>query len=74
MSSPPASRSTRTWLVYVVLAVIALSCLVIASTRTPGPLTPEDRVNAVAKTIKCPTCQGESVADSNAPASRESSS
>jgi cytochrome c-type biogenesis protein CcmH len=71
MSTAQTSRGSRTWLVYAVLAVVALSCLVIASARTPGPLTPEDRVNSVAKTIKCPTCQGESVADSNAPASRE---
>jgi len=53
------------------MAAIAVVCLLIGTVRTTGPYTTEDRINAVAKTIKCPTCQGESVADSNAPASRE---
>jgi cytochrome c-type biogenesis protein CcmH len=61
----------RGWLGYVVMAVIALTCLTIGTMRTTGPYSVEDRINAVAKTIKCPTCQGESVADSNAPTSQE---
>lgn len=61
----------RGWMGYVVMAVIAVTCLAIGTVRTTGPYTTEDRINAVAKTIKCPTCQGESVADSNASTSRE---
>lgn len=61
----------HSWVAYAVMGTIAIMCLVIGTTRTTGPFTAEDRVNAVAKTIKCPTCQGESVADSNASASRE---
>jgi cytochrome c-type biogenesis protein CcmH len=64
-------RPTHSWLVYAVMGVIAITCLAIGTVRTSGPFTAEDRVNNVAKTIKCPTCQGESVADSNASASRE---
>lgn len=60
-----------TWLPYLVLGAVAVGCLVVAGLRSAGPVTAEDRVNDVAKTIKCPTCQGESVADSNAPTSRE---
>jgi cytochrome c-type biogenesis protein CcmH len=56
---------------WFVLAGVALLCIVIGATRSPAPATTEDRINAVAKTIKCPLCQGESVADSNAPTSRE---
>jgi cytochrome c-type biogenesis protein CcmH/NrfF len=59
------------WLPYVVLGLVAVVCLAVATTRDPGASTPEDRINAVAETIKCPTCQGESVADSSAPTSRE---
>jgi cytochrome c-type biogenesis protein CcmH len=55
----------------LVLAGIALACIAIGTMRATAPATTEDRINAVAKTIKCPTCQGESVADSNAPTSRE---
>lgn len=69
MTSHPHRRVP--WLPYVVLGAIALACLLLATTRDPGPATAEDRVNAVAQTIKCPTCQGESVADSSAPTSRE---
>jgi cytochrome c-type biogenesis protein CcmH len=57
--------------VYLALGAVAAACLVVATTRAPGPATAEDRINDVAKTIKCPTCQGESVADSSAPTSRE---
>jgi cytochrome c-type biogenesis protein CcmH len=64
-------RRGHGWLGYVVMAVIAVTCLAIGTVRTSGPYSVEDRINAVAKTIKCPTCQGESVADSNAPTSRE---
>lgn len=61
----------RGWVGYGVMAAIALACLLIGTFRTTGPYTAQDRINAVAETIKCPTCQGESAADSNAPASRE---
>lgn len=69
MTSRPARRVS--WLPYAVLGAIASACLVVATTRDPGPVTAEDRVHAVAQTIKCPTCEGESVADSSAPTSRE---
>ena len=65
-----AARRTGWW-PYVVMGVILIVCLAIAAGRSAGPETAEDRINAVAETIKCPTCQGESVADSNAPSSRQ---
>lgn len=71
MTTPATRPTSRAWIVWAMMGVVAVACLALATTRTSGPLTPEDRVNAVAKTIKCPTCQGESVADSNAPSSRE---
>jgi cytochrome c-type biogenesis protein CcmH len=66
--SSALGRSTVAWLV---MAGLAVACLAIGTARSAGPTTTEDRINAVAETIKCPTCQGESVADSNAPTSRE---
>jgi cytochrome c-type biogenesis protein CcmH len=53
------------------MGCIAAAAIFVGAMREPAPATTEDRINAVAKTIKCPTCQGESVADSNAPTSRE---
>ena len=71
MAATTSVRRGHGWLGYVIMAVIAVTCLAIGTVRTSGPYSVEDRINAVAKTIKCPTCQGESVADSNAPTSRE---
>jgi cytochrome c-type biogenesis protein CcmH len=56
---------------WVVMATIAGLGLLVAAVRDPGPRTVDDRINAIAETIRCPTCQGEAVADSNAPTSRE---
>jgi cytochrome c-type biogenesis protein CcmH len=71
VTAPATGRRSHGWFGYTVMAVIALTSLAVGTMRTSGPYSVADRVNAVAKTIKCPTCQGESSADSNAPASRE---
>ena len=49
------------------MVVAALSVAVYGTRSAP---TAEDRVANVARTVKCPTCAGESVAESNAPASQ----
>lgn len=41
----------------------------ISALGSPRPRTPEDRVAAIARTVRCPTCQGQSAAESDAPAS-----
>jgi cytochrome c-type biogenesis protein CcmH len=68
MSNLRPRSTTAAWLV---LACVAAAAIVLGTMRDSAPATTEDRINAVAETIKCPTCQGESVADSNAPTSRE---
>lgn len=52
-----------------VLAVTAVS-LVVAAGGDPGPHTREERIRSVAETLRCPSCAGQSVADSDSPASR----
>ncbi len=52
----------------VILLAIAIS-LMISALGSPRPRTPEDRVAALARTVRCPTCQGQSAAESDAPAS-----
>jgi cytochrome c-type biogenesis protein CcmH len=52
------------------MAVVLAVALVVGSLRTTETLTAQDRVTAIAETVKCPTCQGESVADSNAEVSK----
>lgn len=68
-ASPPRARgATISW---VLLALISVVALVIGSARSAGPATADERVTGLARSIKCPTCQGESVAESDAGPSRE---
>ena len=60
----------RRWLPWVLLAVVVVGALSVAVFGSRSAPTAQDRVAALARTIKCPTCSGESVAESNAPASQ----
>ena len=55
-------------LLWALAAVIAVAFLVVGSTRTGEPRTQQDRIDAISKRLACPTCQGESVYVSRAPA------
>jgi len=61
----------RRWLPWALLAVVVVGALSIAVYGTRAAPSAEDRVVNVARTVKCPVCAGESVAESNAPASQE---
>jgi cytochrome c-type biogenesis protein CcmH len=52
------------------MAVVLAAALTIGVTRAGGPRANEERVEAIAKTIKCPVCRSESVFDSKADASQ----
>ncbi len=65
MSDP--SRARWPWLLLVALLVGGLAVATIGDT---GPQTSAERARGLAEGIKCPTCQGQSVADSNATAAR----
>jgi cytochrome c-type biogenesis protein CcmH len=54
---------------YGLMAVVLAVALVLGS-RADGPTNPLDRARAIEQTIKCPTCRGQSVAESDAPASK----
>ncbi len=53
--------------VWAVMAVVLVGALAIGSQRD-GPVTAEARVRRIGSDLRCPTCQGMSVADSEAPA------
>jgi cytochrome c-type biogenesis protein CcmH len=57
------------WLGWLVLAVVLGAALTVGATRDSGPRTQTERIDAIAKTIKCPTCRSESVLESNAASS-----
>ncbi|MGE3620461.1 MAG: cytochrome c-type biogenesis protein CcmH [Acidimicrobiia bacterium] len=57
-------------LAWVAVAAAVVGSLGIAAFGDTGPRTREERIRAVAETIRCPACAGQSVADSDTPASR----
>lgn len=61
------SRARWPW---ILLVALLAGGLVVAAIGDRGPRTTAERARAVSESIKCPTCQGQSVADSAAPAAR----
>jgi cytochrome c-type biogenesis protein CcmH len=55
---------------WLVLAVVLVVTLAVGVADGAGPRTPEERVRALAETVACPACDGQSVAESDAAASR----
>lgn len=55
------------WGAVLVAVVVSLG---VAALGDSGPRTTEERIRAIADTIQCPACAGQSVADSETPASR----
>lgn len=55
---------------WVVMAVLVVGALAVAAAGERSPATTEARVERIAKVVRCPTCEGLSVAESEATASR----
>jgi cytochrome c-type biogenesis protein CcmH len=53
------------------LLVVLVVALVIGTTRPAQDSTPEQRVQHIASQLRCPVCQGETVADSSATISQD---
>jgi cytochrome c-type biogenesis protein CcmH len=59
----------RRWLPWALLAAVVAVALVVGTAGGDGePSSREERVMALAADFRCPTCRGQSVADSDAPA------
>jgi cytochrome c-type biogenesis protein CcmH len=54
---------------WVLLGVITVVALVIGS-RSPAERSADDRLQSIASGVRCPTCAGQSVASSDAPAAK----
>jgi cytochrome c-type biogenesis protein CcmH/NrfF len=59
----------KKWVPWMLLSAVVIAALVIG-TRPEGTRTEEERIQAIAETIACPACNGQSVASSDAPASQ----
>ena len=64
------NRRLKSWPSWVVLLIVVASVLAVGSTRSAGPQTQEERIDAVARRVACPVCNGESVFESRSRASR----
>ena len=60
-----------TWGPWMALALVLVVALGVGLTHDTEPPTNAERLTAVAKTIRCPYCSGESVAESDAAVSQE---
>lgn len=69
MASDLNKRAKR-WPGWVLLVVVIVGFLTVGATRSTGPQTPDDRVDAIARRVACPICDGESVFESQNNASR----
>jgi cytochrome c-type biogenesis protein CcmH len=63
-------KGLKGWPGWLAMAVVLAAFLTVGFTRSDGPRTNQERVDAIAKTIKCPVCRSESVFDSQADASQ----
>jgi cytochrome c-type biogenesis protein CcmH len=56
------------WAGWLLMVAVVIGALAVGIARDGGPRTQSQRIDAIAKTIKCPTCRSESVYESRAAA------
>lgn len=56
---------------WLIMSLALMAALVVGVADEAGPQTDAERANAVARTIRCPQCRSESVAESNVAIARE---
>jgi cytochrome c-type biogenesis protein CcmH len=62
------NQSVKHWLGWMVLVVALVGVISVAVGRDRGPQTQQERIESIAARLACPTCDGESVEVSRAPA------
>ena len=67
MSGSGRAFRTGSW---IAIAAVAIGSLLVAAFDEGPPRTTEEKVEAIARTLKCPVCESQSVADSESAASR----
>ncbi len=61
-------KSIKQPAVWVAMAILVGLLLVVGANNNSGPLTQQERIDEISQRLACPTCQGESVYVSRAPA------
>jgi cytochrome c-type biogenesis protein CcmH len=68
--SSDLNRRVKRWPAWVLMAVIVVALMLVGISRASGPATAEERIDAIAQRLACPTCDGESVYESRGSASQ----
>jgi cytochrome c-type biogenesis protein CcmH len=63
------SARSRTWVPWIVLGVLVVAVLGFVAVDSQPSRSPAARASRLAHELRCPTCESESVADSQSPAS-----
>ena len=63
--------AVRRWLPWAALALVLAVALAVGASRVGGRQTVAARVNHIGSQLRCPVCQGETVANSDAPVARD---
>ena len=58
------------WASWIVMAAVLAAALFVGVTEDRAPRTENDRVNAIASEVRCPTCESLSAAESDAAAAQ----
>ena len=61
----------RRWWPWALMAAVLVGALAVGLQDDGSARTNDDRAHAIADGLKCPTCRSQSVADSDAPVSKE---
>jgi cytochrome c-type biogenesis protein CcmH len=68
MSNPTWNRRLKGGLGWLVMIVALVGVITVSAGRDRGPQTQQDRIDVISARLACPTCDGESVVASRAPA------
>lgn len=70
VAAPGFSQQWK-WLSWVLVVLVVGAALVIGVVDQTEQLSPAERSSAIARTIRCPQCRGQSVAESNVSIARQ---
>jgi cytochrome c-type biogenesis protein CcmH len=62
--SSDLNRRLKRWPGWVALVFVVAGFLAVGATRSSGPESQEDRIDAISRRVACPICDGESVFES----------
>ncbi len=68
--SSPLNKRLKHWPGWLALGLVVVIALAIGTSRSTGPMTDSDRIDSISQRLACPTCDSESVYESQASAAR----